>query len=581
MNPRAVQFIALALSASLVFAASRFTPAIDASRANMNIMADASLARRLPPEYAFFVQALGAFRGVLTNILFIRAEKLKEEGKYYDAVELASLIGKLQPRFVGVWEFLSWNMAWNISVTTYTAEERWYWVYRGARLLRDEGIPYNPQAINLYRQLAWIFVNKMSENVDEHHVNYKRCWAWHMHLLLGAPPDPLAGQSDAQQLAKLRGGIGSDEDILADIADLEAKRRAALKKAKEEAAHEGGNKVVEITMDPERKRIAESQPDIAFGSFELLKLTSQNYLNSIANAPATLRDLYEKFPETRAMVEKLRDLRIRIEDELLGEDEYWRADGLAVRYFYPIRLLTDPPSMFARILKKGETDPRVAHAEALDQIVGIRDKNPAGAALTQFLQRKVLSEVYKLDARKMANLVDVFGPMDWRVVDAHSLYWVNEGLIAGKETISTFRNDKVNTLRLIFFSLRNLVQRNRLVFEPHPDIVKVEDEGAPDGVAFKMDSSKMAKSYLNQSIDLNFMAAELRSAPDTSISSRRTYAFSTSPVGKKKQATTTIISARRMRCVKMERAIRSTSFRSPNTCGTTGGTSKKPPRRSA
>ena len=62
-------------------------------------------------------------------------------------------------------------MAWNISVTTYTPEERWNWVYNGVKLLRDEGIPLNPRAVNLYKQLAWTYNNKMSETLDDFHMD--------------------------------------------------------------------------------------------------------------------------------------------------------------------------------------------------------------------------------------------------------------------------------------------------------------------------------------------------------------------------------------------------------------------------
>jgi hypothetical protein len=85
----------------------------------------------------------------------------------------------------------------------------------------------------------------------------------------------------------------------------------------------------------------------------------------------------------------------------------------------------------------------------------------------------------------MAELTEIFGPMDWRMVDTQSLYWTNEGLIAGQETISRFGNDKINTARLIFFSLRNLYLRNRLVFEPHYEDVE--------------------SSYINFNYDLNFV----------------------------------------------------------------------------
>jgi hypothetical protein len=64
--------------------------------------------------------AMGAFRGIFVNWLWMRANDLKEQGKYYEAVDLAKTITRLQPRFPRVWAFHAWNLAYNISVATNT-----------------------------------------------------------------------------------------------------------------------------------------------------------------------------------------------------------------------------------------------------------------------------------------------------------------------------------------------------------------------------------------------------------------------------------------------------------------------------
>ena len=138
-------------------------------------------------------------------------------------MQLASWICKVQPRFPSVWAFNAWNMAWNISVTTYTPEERWNWVYNGVKLLRDEGIKQNPRAVNLYKELAWIFVNKMSATTDQYHLFYKKNWAWRMHLVLGSPPDPLGEYRPDEEFERTEIKIG--EDRLAEATLLAAKKR--------------------------------------------------------------------------------------------------------------------------------------------------------------------------------------------------------------------------------------------------------------------------------------------------------------------------------------------------------------------
>ncbi len=205
---RLVQFLALALAAVLLYGAATRVAPINAGREQLNILTSTSPIANTPPEYVFYIQALGAFRGLVADIAFIRAEKLKDQALYYDAYQLSRWVCELQPRFPSVWEYCSWNMAWNISVTTFTPQERWNWVYNGVKLLRDQGIPYNPRAVNLYKQLAWTFNNKMGETTDEHHYAYKCNWAWRMHVLLGPPPaGPISSRSRPSASWPRRSGV--------------------------------------------------------------------------------------------------------------------------------------------------------------------------------------------------------------------------------------------------------------------------------------------------------------------------------------------------------------------------------------
>ncbi len=141
------------------------------------------------PEVAMGI-AMGAFRGVFVNMLWIRANRLQEEGKYYEAIELAKTITKLQPRFPRVWVFQAWNLAYNISVATQTPEERWQWVDAGVRLLREEGIPQNPNDMLLHKELSWIFLHKIQGVTDDANQYYKRKVAEEWTVVLGPPPPP-------------------------------------------------------------------------------------------------------------------------------------------------------------------------------------------------------------------------------------------------------------------------------------------------------------------------------------------------------------------------------------------------------
>ncbi len=142
-----------------------------------------------PPQVAVGI-AMGAFRGVFVNFLWLRANTLKEEGKFYEALELARAITRLQPRFPQVWVFHAWNMAYNISVSTHTPDERWQWVQSGIRLLRDEAIPANPNDMLLHKELAWIYLHKIAGITDDANQFYKRKVAEEWTINLGEPPPP-------------------------------------------------------------------------------------------------------------------------------------------------------------------------------------------------------------------------------------------------------------------------------------------------------------------------------------------------------------------------------------------------------
>lgn len=147
-----------------------------------------------PPQVGIGI-AMGAFRGLFVNILWIRANKLKEEGRYYEAIDLASTITKLQPRFGAVWAFHAWNMAYNISVTTQTPDERWQWVMAGINLLRKEGVVHNPNDLLVHKELGWIHLHKIAGYTDEFNNYYKWRLAQEWTEILGPPPPPRAMDS--------------------------------------------------------------------------------------------------------------------------------------------------------------------------------------------------------------------------------------------------------------------------------------------------------------------------------------------------------------------------------------------------
>jgi hypothetical protein len=160
-----------------------------------------------PPVLAFTTKALGGFRGLIANALWIRATELQEDGKYFEMVQLADWITKLEPNLTAVWVHLAWNMAYNISVKFNDPQDRWLWVKRGTELLRDEALKYNPKEPNLYRELAWFFQHKMGHFLDDAHQTYKVEWAREMTALFGKNPpnfDRLINPQTPEEIERAR-----------------------------------------------------------------------------------------------------------------------------------------------------------------------------------------------------------------------------------------------------------------------------------------------------------------------------------------------------------------------------------------
>jgi len=179
--------VCIVLALALLIIAGMQLDYINSQRYEMKLISNEPL-ENAPPSLAFATVAMGAFRGLVVDVLWMRADKLKEQGQFFDAKQLAEWITTLQPRFASVWDFQSWNMAYNISVAIPATqpEERWRWVKNGYELLRDQGIELNPTSILLYRQLAFIFQHKIGGVSDDAHKYYKLQLALAMESLLGS-----------------------------------------------------------------------------------------------------------------------------------------------------------------------------------------------------------------------------------------------------------------------------------------------------------------------------------------------------------------------------------------------------------
>lgn len=184
MNDRLKKILLLLLAVVLLISSTLMQRSLNRDRDELGLTRVAPL-ENAPPLLAFTTVALGGFRGIIANLLWIRATDLQDEDKFFEMAQLADWITKLEPHFAAVWVYQAWNMSYNISVKFKDYPDRWRWVERGISLLRDEGLKYNPNETLIYRELAWHFQHKMGANLDDANMYYKNAWLKEMSEVFG------------------------------------------------------------------------------------------------------------------------------------------------------------------------------------------------------------------------------------------------------------------------------------------------------------------------------------------------------------------------------------------------------------
>ena len=365
--------VALALSVGCMVGAGFCLSPINKIRKERQLLINPETIEGLPPMMSLLTK-LGTFRALAIDWASIRADRLKEEGKTYEALQLHLMVCRLAPRFPTVWSNAAWNMVYNISVMKYSPEERWQWVKNGIKLLRDQGIQYNPKAVHLYRELAWIYWHKIGDNVDDEHRNYKRALAVEMEIVLGPPPVTL---SDQQYF---------------------------------------------------------------------------DWFRRIVDAPRHLPDLLESDPQVARLASQLEQLGLGANEDLLE---------FVARHLRPELSVED--------LLADEADVDSLTERRLKALTGGEVAGPRERLLAA-IRSQVLRERYKFDVDRMLDLMENrFGPLDWRNAFAHTLYWSSLGDEAGRGTAKGSFADKVNTARLVFFSLQSMINFGKIALTPNFD----------------------------------------------------------------------------------------------------------------
>ena len=103
---------------------------------------------------------LGGARGVAANVLWTRAIDLQKMHEWDKLDQTVNLITKLQPHFLSIWTFQSWNLAYNVSVEWDDPADKYEWIKRGIQFVR-QGVEKNRRSPDLLWDTAWTYYHKL------------------------------------------------------------------------------------------------------------------------------------------------------------------------------------------------------------------------------------------------------------------------------------------------------------------------------------------------------------------------------------------------------------------------------------
>jgi hypothetical protein len=128
-------------------------------------LSQASLGKIDPAGETIRLATLG-MRGIAANILWAKADEYKMKEDWTNLSATLEQIAYLQPNYIGVWQFQSWNLAYNVSYEFDDYRDRYAWVIKGIEYLQ-KGIEYNANEPRLLSAVGWFTAHKIGRS-DEH-----------------------------------------------------------------------------------------------------------------------------------------------------------------------------------------------------------------------------------------------------------------------------------------------------------------------------------------------------------------------------------------------------------------------------
>lgn len=140
---------------------------------------------QIDPTSATMNLVLLGLRGVAVNMLRMDLDHYKDTKNWAELRATTDAVITLQPHYIEVWRFLSWNMAYNVSAEWDAVPDRYYWVKEGGKF-SQEGTRRNEDVPELYWETGRVWGQKVGRS-DE--------WKYFRKYFLKDPDEDAFGGS--------------------------------------------------------------------------------------------------------------------------------------------------------------------------------------------------------------------------------------------------------------------------------------------------------------------------------------------------------------------------------------------------
>jgi hypothetical protein len=145
---------------------------------------------------------LGGFRGLLATALWYQAENDKDQHKWVDLETKYDIIGAIEPYFVTIYVFHSWNQAYNLSAQWHEVDSKYKWVLDGLAYLY-KGEQYNPDNSDLILEEGHLYFLKLGGSFER--IFFRAHWRSdiaRIHELSTVKEDEKSDPTEALRLVK-------------------------------------------------------------------------------------------------------------------------------------------------------------------------------------------------------------------------------------------------------------------------------------------------------------------------------------------------------------------------------------------